>query len=72
MLEWVVPSTAAAFPFWMAISSLCLRKAVARTSPVDLVILPPISPQISCAAGPQAPRGSMAIGTKKYGIEVTS
>ena len=58
-----VPSTAAALPFWMAIDSLCLRNAVDRTSPVHLCTLPPISPHMSMAAGPHAPRVSMAMGT---------
>src|SRR5688572_1819329 len=56
----------------MAMSILCLRKDDERTSPVLLPILPPISGQISCAAGPHAPRVSMAMGTKECKLELAS
>src|SRR6266516_2418249 len=52
--------------------SLCLKKDDERMSPVRLAIVPPISAQISCAEGPQAPRVSIAIGTKVYRPEETS
>src|SRR6266516_3960242 len=52
--------------------SLCLKKDDERMSPVRLAIVPPISAQISCAAGPHAPRVSIAIGTKVYRPEETS
>src|SRR6266516_4028618 len=52
--------------------SLCLKKDDDRMSPVRLAIVPPISAQISCVEGPQAPRVSIAIGTKGYRPEETS
>ena len=51
-------------PRWIAMSSRCLRNAPALMSPVKVAILPPTSAQTEMAAGPHAPRVSIAIGAK--------
>ena len=56
-----VPTNAAALPRCLAMSNRCLRKTVARASPVCRAILPPRSAQNSSAQGPHAPRDSIAI-----------
>src|SRR5271155_2054340 len=45
-------------------SMRCLKKAVARSSPVIIATLLPISAESANASGPQAPRVSIANGTK--------
>ena len=67
-----VPITAAAFPFWTAIPSLCLRNAKERESPVWVAIRPPMSAQVERAEGPQAPSVSIAIGAKIKSPEATN
>jgi hypothetical protein len=52
-----VPTTAAAFPFWIAISSRCLRNTSALKSPDLDTIRPPITAHASSSAdGPHAPK----------------